>query len=58
MVELFGVLVEQVRVALDGRHVRGDVDVDEQVGEWREDGARQRILVVVACDDDVCMWVQ
>ena len=40
MVELFGVLVKQVRIALDGGHVCGDVDLDEQVLEWREDGAR------------------
>ena len=53
VIELLRVLVEQVRVALDGGHVRGDVDLDEQVFERREDGARQRVLVVVARNDDV-----
>ena len=53
VVELLRVLVEEVRVALDGGHARDDVGLDQEAVERAEDGARLAELVVVPRDDDV-----
>ena len=57
MVKLLRVLVEKVRVALYIGHARGRVDLGQELRKWREDGARLRVLIVIACDNDVRVWV-
>ena len=58
VVELLAVLVEEVRVALDERHVRRDVELGEEPVERREHGARLHVLVAVAADEDARVRVK
>ena len=53
VVELLRVLVEQVRVALDGGHARERVDLEQDAVKGGEDGAGLAVLVAVPADDDV-----
>lgn len=53
VVELLRVLVEEVRVALDGGHARDRIGLEQDAVEGREDGAGLAVLVAVSADDDV-----
>lgn len=57
MVELLRILVEQVRVPLNGVNAGALIDLRKQPVERGEHGARLHILIAVSADDDARPWV-